>query len=177
MSDNLPMSLEDSDALPVNERSSAFIDSVAFLNFIRMKSLASLREVGKFKSAARPSVGGKNLKASSMEKDKSISYPKPNSAIEVEIEPEDWDSLFGAVEERLRGTVEALDSSTAPVILPDKLSRIKAVVLDCVSSLDALHTALRHDRGLRLASGPKRDASDVRSASPPTSSNSPSPKN
>ncbi len=112
-----------------------------------------------------------------MEKNSAISHPIPNSTVEAEIEPEDWDSLFGAVEERLRGTVETLDSSTAQVTLPDKLSRIKAVVLDCVSSLDTLHTALRHDRGLRLASGPNRDTADVRSASPPTSDNVPSPKN
>jgi len=177
MSDTLTMGIEDPDAAPVNERSSAFIDSIAFLNFVRMKSLVGLRVVGEGKSAAWPSDDGENLKVSSMEKDKVISYPKPNSASEVEIEPEDWDSLFGAVEERLRGTVETLDSSTTPVILPDKLSRIKAVVLDCVSSLDALHTALRHDRALRLANGRERDTSDVQSALPPTSAISPSRKN
>ena len=41
MSDTLPRNSENPDALPVNERSSAFIDSAAFLNFVRLKSLVA----------------------------------------------------------------------------------------------------------------------------------------
>ena len=46
MSDTLPMSPNDRDALPLNERSSAFIDGVAFLNFLRMKSVVALKRGG-----------------------------------------------------------------------------------------------------------------------------------
>ena len=97
--------------------------------------------------------------------------------MDVEIQDDDWDSLFGAVEERLRDTVETLDLTTPQLAAQDKLSRIKSVVLDCVSSLDALHKALRHDRGLHCASSPDRNVAGVRSASRPTSANEASRKN
>ena len=79
----------------------------------------------------------------------------------VEIQDEDWDSLFGAVEERLRCTVETLDSATPQLDSRDKLSLIKSVVLDCVSSLDALHQALRHDRGLHEVTGHDRNIAGI----------------
>ena len=96
MSDTLPRNSENPDALPVNERSSAFIDSAAFLNFVRLKSLVA-SQVG---SGA---IGGDEaLNAPSAEEHNAFAHPTTNSAIEAEIEPEDWDSLFGAIEERLR---------------------------------------------------------------------------
>ena len=177
MSDTLPGNSEDSDALPVNQRSSAFIDGVAFLNFVRLKSRVVSQAGSAEKSAATGAGGGEALNAPSPEQDHAVAHPIANSAIEAEIEPEDWDSLFGAIEERLRGTVETLDSANTQLASQDKLSRIKSVVLDCVSSLDALHTALRHDRGLHLASSPNRDTADVWSASRPTSPNAPSREN
>ena len=177
MSDTLPGNSEDPDALPVNQRSSAFIDSAAFLNFVRLKSLVASQAGSAAKSAATRAGGGEALNAPCTEQDDAVAHPTINVATEAEIEPEDWDSLFGAIEERLRDTVETLDSATTQLASQDKLSRIKSVVLDCVSSLDALHKALRHDRGLHLASSPSRDSADVRSASRPTSPNAPSRKN
>ena len=177
MSDTLPGNSENPDALPLNERSSAFIDSAAFLNFVRLKSRVASREGSAKKGAATGTNVGEALKAPSADQDKAIAFPAISGAMEVEIEPEDWDSLFGAIEERLRGTVETLDSANTQLASQDKLSRIKSVVLDCVSSLDALHTALRHDRGLHLASSPNRDTADVWSASRPTSPNAPSREN
>ena len=168
MSDSLPKNSENPDALPVNQRSSAFIDSAAFLNFVRLKSLVAL-PVGR-----GAIVGGEALNAPSAEENNAVAHPTTIAAVEAEIKPEDWDSLFGAIEERLRGTVDKLDSVTTQLASQDKLSRIKSVVLDCVSSLDSLHTALRHDRGLHLTNSPNKDTSDVRTASRPTSPNAPS---
>ena len=149
MSDTLPMSPNDRDALPLNERSSAFIDGVAFLNFLRMKSVVALKRGGAEETAAKSAGACEQLNVLSTEQDNLFAPPTTIAANEAEIEPEDWDSLFGAVEERLRGTVEALDSAAPQLDSQDKLARIKSVVLDCVSSLDALHKALRHDRGLQ----------------------------
>ena len=163
MSDTLPRNSENLDALPVNERSSAFIDSAAFLNFVRLKSLVASQ------AGSGAIGGGETLNAPSAGENNAVAHTTTNFAIEAEIEPEDWDSLFGAIEERLRGTVDTLDSATTQVPSRNKLSYIKSVVLDCVSSLDALHTALRHDRGLQLTNSPNRDTADVRSASQPTS--------
>lgn len=148
MSDTLATNSEDPDALPMNERSSAFIDSAAFLNFLRMKSLVASQDGSAAKSVGTLADCGGAPLAPSIEQDNAVVHPITSSAIEAEIEPEDWDSLFGAIEERLRGTVDTLDSTTTQLAPQDKLSRIKSVVLDCVSSLDALHKALRHDRRL-----------------------------
>ena len=148
MSDTLPMNFQDSDALPVNQRSSAFIDGAAFLNFVRLKSLVASQAGSMVKSEETDAESGDASLAPSIEQDNAVVHPITSSAIGAEIEPEVWDSLFGAIEERLRGTVDALDSTTTQLAPQDKLSRIKSVVLDCVSSLDALHKALRHDRRL-----------------------------
>ena len=168
MPNTLPGSSEDPDALPLNERSSAFIDGAAFLNFVRLKSRVASQEFSPEKSAATSAAGGVVLKAPFADQDKAAAVLPINTAMEIEIEDEDWDSLFGAVEERLRGTVDTLDSMTPQLASQDNLSRIKSVVLDCVSSLDALHTALRHDRALHVASRPDRNTAGVRLASCPT---------
>ena len=168
MSDTFPENSEDPDAVPVNERSSAFIDSAAFLNFVRLKSGVALQEGSASKIAAISAGAGHALSTISTDQEKVDAFPPTNFATHVEIADEDWDSLFGAVEERLRGTVEALEPIARELASPDKLSRIKSVVLDCVSSLDALHRALRHDRGLYLAGGENKNIAGGRSAFCPT---------
>ena len=176
MSDTFPNDPEDPDAVLFNERSSAFIDNTAFLNFLRLKSLVASEEGSLAKIAATSADAEQAPSTTPADQEKVVSLPRTDAAKRVEIEDEDWDSLFGAVEERLRGTVEALDPIAPELASPDKLSRIKSVVLDCVSSLDALHKALRHDRGLHLAGGPDRNTAGVKSASYPTSANDPSRK-
>lgn len=176
MSDTLPKNPEDPDAVPVNERSSAFIDGAAFLNFVRLKSRVASREGSAPKLAAINADAGHEMSTTSADQEKVVALPPTNTTTQVEIEDEDWDSLFGAVEERLRGTVEALDPIAPELASPENLSRIKSAVLDCVSSLDALHKALRHDRGMHLAGGPDRNIAGVKSASCPTSANDPSRK-
>ena len=148
MSDTLPMNFEDFDALPVNQRSSTFIDGAAFLNFIRLKSLVASQAGNMVQSEETDAESGDAPLSPFIEQENAVVHPITTSAIEAEIEPEDWDSLFGAIEERLRDTVVTLDSTTAQLAPQEKLSRIKSVVLDCVSSLGALHKALRHDRRL-----------------------------
>lgn len=170
MSDTLPKNSEDPDALPVNQRSSAFIDGVAFLNFVRLKSLVVSIAGSAVKSAPTPAGVGESLNPPFTEKDHAVAHPAISVATEAEIEDEDWDSLFGAIEERLRDTVDTLDSTSTQLASQDKLSSIKLVVLDCVSSLDVLHKALRHDRCLHLSGRPGRDIADVWSASSPTTS-------
>jgi hypothetical protein len=171
MSDSLPIPSDDPDALPLNERSSAFIDCAAFLNFVRMKSLVAPQESSAAKNAATCVGGDGAPNAPSLEQDKAITHPAINAAMEAEIQPEDWDSLFGAIEERLRATVEPLDSATTQFTSQDKLCRIRSVVLDCVSSLDSLHMALRHDRGLQSPLKLRQsneDCSDIWTALRPT---------
>ena len=177
MSNNLPKNPHDPDALPLHKRSSAFIDSAAFLNFVRLKSRVAPQEGSAKIGAVTVACVGEALKASSADQYEAAAFPVISGAMEVEIQDEDWDSLFGAVEERLRDTVDALDLMTPQLTAPDKLSRIKSVVLDCVSSLDALHKALRHDRGLHVASSPDGKVAGVMSASRPTSANEASGKN
>ncbi len=176
MSDTLSKNSEYPDALPVNQRSSAFIDCAAFLNFLRMKSQFGPQQVGAAKSAAI-GVGGEAPNPPGTARDHAVSHPAIAVATETEIEDEDWDSLFGAIEERLRDTVDTLDPTSTQLASQDKLSSIKLVVLDCVSSLDVLHKALRHDRCLHLAGRPGREIGDASSASSPTNPLLPSRKN
>ena len=64
----------------------------------------------------------------------------------LEIEEEDWDSLFGAIEEKLESTVnEPLTAATSAQAL-ERASAIRTVVLDCVRSLDTLFKALKRER-------------------------------
>ena len=177
MSDTLPANPEGSDELPLNERSSDFIDGVAFLNFVRLKSQLSPQGGIAGKNAAITGCDSDAPNAPSADPSQHAARPSTSAEAQVEIQDEDWDSLFGAVEERLRGTVEALDSNTTQLAPQEKLSRIKSVVLDCVNSLDALHQALRHDRGLHAADSWDRNAAGTRSASHPTSPNHSSRKN
>lgn len=82
----------------------------------------------------------------------------PHMAKTAELPPtisvDDWDSLFVAVEERLRQAVEERRDT-----LPDlpahsaelSASQVQAIVLDCVDSLNLLHTALKQERSRRPA--------------------------
>lgn len=168
MPDTLPANPDGADALPLNERSSAFIDGVAFLNFVRLKSQLAPQEGIAEKSAATGAGSDDAVIFQPTDQAHRAPGPLKNAAVEIEIQDEDWDSLFGAIEERLRGTVETLDSNTTQLAPQEKLSRIKSVVLDCVNSLDALHQALRHDRGLHAAGSRDRNAAGTRSALHPT---------
>ncbi|HQS31197.1 MAG: hypothetical protein B7X59_09095 [Polaromonas sp. 39-63-203] len=64
----------------------------------------------------------------------------------VEIEEEDWNSLFGAVEEKLQSAVNESSTAATPEQALEKVSAIRAVVLDCVRSLDTLLKALKQER-------------------------------
>lgn len=179
MPDTLPENSEEPDELPVNERSSAFIDSAAFLNFVRLKSQVAAQQGGPEKSAVPRVTGCTARDAPLTDQDKIAAVIPARTQMngEIEIEVEDWDSLFGAVEERLRGTVETLDSATPQPASSEKLSRIKSVVLDCVNSLDALHKALRHDRERHETSSTFRNSASIRLASRPTGRIDPTRKN
>ena len=161
MSEILPGIPDDPDALPLNERSSAFIDGAAFIDFVRLKSRLAPQDGRDDESAATGADSGEVLKATSACQGNAVARSATDAAMRAEIQDEDWDSLFGAVEERLRCTVETLDSATPQLDSLDKLSVIKSVVLDCVSSLDTLHQALRHDRGLQAATGHDRNNAGI----------------
>lgn len=64
----------------------------------------------------------------------------------VEIEEEDWNSLFGAVEEKLQSAVKESSTAATPAQALEKITAIRAVVLDCVRSLDTLFKALKQER-------------------------------
>jgi hypothetical protein len=99
--------------------------------------------------------------------------PRPNSQIDIE----DWDSLFGAVEERLRSTVEKLDTTTTPLPGKDNVSRIKSVVLDCVSALETLHQSLKQERRAHSLLEVSGANSDTSAASPLTGKHCSVPNN
>ena len=161
MSEILPGNPDDPDALPLNERSSAFIDGAAFVDFVRQKSRLAPQDGRDDENAATRADRSESLNASSDCQVHAVAGFTTDAAMGVEIEDEDWDSLFGAVEERLRGTVETLDSATPQLDSRDKLLVIKSVVLDCVSSLDTLHQALRHDRRMHGPVGHNRDNAGI----------------
>ena len=64
----------------------------------------------------------------------------------VLIEEEDWNSLFGAVEERLQSTVNQPLAAATPAQALEKASIMREVVLDCVGALDTLFRALKQER-------------------------------
>jgi hypothetical protein len=162
MSDISSSSSEDLDPLPVNQRSSAFIDGVAFLEFVRLKSLATLKE-GSAENNVAPPVPASEAAPLYSNKDTTT-----NLQTSSEIRIEDWDSLFDAVEERLRDTVEQSDSIATPAAAQSSASRVKAVVLDCVAALGQLHNALRQERSAHAAHPFHTPASDKTVASPLT---------
>ena len=64
----------------------------------------------------------------------------------LDIAPEDWSDLLSAVKTRLRMAVGA-QAATSGDPLRGSLARIQAHVLECVSALDQLHTAMLHESG------------------------------
>lgn len=143
MSDILSKNSEDPDALPLNERSTSFIDGVAFLEFVRLKSLADPVGGSAAKNgAACACVPGGEVATGAHGQDHDVSLPPTADPIDIK----DWDILFAAVEERLRTTVEKPDLAAVALTGHDGAARIKAVVLDCVNALDKLHQALRQQR-------------------------------
>ena len=87
------------------------------------------------------------------------SHPPPTSLAFAHLEErlldiaiDDWNELFRAVEERLKATV---GTPLAPVseafkAKPDDIGlKVQHVVLECVTALGQLHTALTHERNLR----------------------------
>ena len=70
----------------------------------------------------------------------------------VLIEEEDWNSLFGAVEERLQSTVNQPLAAATPAQALEKASIMRDVVLDCVRALDTLFKALKQERAARRPS-------------------------
>ena len=90
--------------------------------------------------------------ASLAKDDKSTGYSNVNGRPlredreHLEIEEEDWNSLFGAIEEKLESTVNAPLTAATPAQALEQASAIRTVVLDCVSSLDTLFKALKRER-------------------------------
>lgn len=161
MSDFLSKNFEDPDAGPVNERSSAFIDGVAFLEFVRLKSLAATKDGSAAKNGAIAVPDSETANGASDGHDHVMSRPQ----IKAQIDIEDWDSLFDAVEERLRDIVEKPDLAATPLAAQHNASRVKAAVLDCVGALDKLHKALRQERRVYAAQHVHRATSDKAVAS------------
>ena len=176
MSDNLSKHFVDPDALPVNERSSAFIEGVAFLDFVRLKSLATVHDGSGATNGRVPAPAGGDATGPPNEHQPATSHPP----IADQIDAEDWDSLFGAVEERLRTTIGALgegpEATAAPSAGRDNPSQIKAVVLDCLNALDMLHKALRQGRDRPTPSALQPTSSDVPAASRLTNGHDPGSK-
>lgn len=138
---------EDSGAWPLNERSSAFIDGAAFLNFVRLKSLTTPID-GNAAKAAATLLSARDPAIVSLNELDSIAGDRQSTC---QIAIEDWDFLFSAVEQRLRDTVAQLDLAPTVPDAQNSASRIKAVVLDCVNALDQLHMALRQERSTHAA--------------------------
>lgn len=64
----------------------------------------------------------------------------------------DWDALYNAVETRLRHVVGeqlGMQPDVPEHAASLSASLVQAVVLDCVSALDQLHTALQQERRQR----------------------------
>jgi hypothetical protein len=160
MSDIVSKNSDDPDAGPVNERSSAFIDGAAFLEFVRLKSLVVPQDGGAANDGASSIPAGSADIVTPNGHGQTVSYPHTDAHSNCRIDVGDWDSLFGAVEERLRDTVEKADLAATPLAAQYNAWRVKSVVLDCVSALDKLHRALRQERSLywtHPATGPASD--------------------
>lgn len=67
----------------------------------------------------------------------------------TDIAGEDWDDLLTAVKARLRLTVADRPGRNGD-FLPGPMGRVQANVLECVSALDQLHLAMKHERERRL---------------------------
>jgi hypothetical protein len=73
--------------------------------------------------------------------------PAPASRPGVEIAVPDWDELFHAVEARLRASVDvSMVSGSIEKPLAGVTGDVQLVVLECLTALRQLHTALTHER-------------------------------
>lgn len=72
------------------------------------------------------------------------------AAPSLDIAVDDWDLMFRAVEERLRTAVGGRLVATSGLQGQDAACPIQGIVLECVSALEQLHTALTQERGQRV---------------------------
>lgn len=177
MSDFVSKNSEEPDAGPVNERSSAFIDGVAFLEFVRLKSLVAHKDGSAEKNRASTVSEVKVANGTSNGHGHTVSSPAADAHSDSQIDIADWDSLFHAVEERLCDTVEKADLAATPLAAQYNAWRVKSIVLDCVSSLDKLHKALRQERSTHTSHQANGATSDNSVASPLTNGHDLNPNN
>ena len=64
----------------------------------------------------------------------------------LHIPTEDWDIMFRAIQLRLREAVGERPKSAPPPQADDTAGHIQVVVLECVSAMEQLEAALRHQR-------------------------------
>ncbi|WP_349277457.1 hypothetical protein [Polaromonas hydrogenivorans] len=67
----------------------------------------------------------------------------------LDIATADWDVLFHAIEERLGATVADQPGAPFPLFTDETAARNRVVVLECISAMEQLHTALTHERQSR----------------------------
>jgi len=63
---------------------------------------------------------------------------------------EDWNLLFRSIELRLRATVGDRPESAPPPQVDDFAGKIQVAVLECISAMEQLHTALTYERQGRM---------------------------
>lgn len=177
MSDSLSNNSENPDALPVNERPTSFIDGATYLEFVRLKSLVTPRDGSPEKNDLSAMADVKAADTNPGGHGHTVSYPDSNADSNSQIDTGDWDSLFDAVEQRLRDAVEKPELTATALEAQYNAWRIKSVVLDCVSALDKLHKALRHERSTHAPHQTNGVNSDNSVASPLTNGHDPTANN
>lgn len=75
--------------------------------------------------------------------------PALETTAQAKIAPEDWDILFCAIQERLRGALAPRSAATPPLSVDAVAHRLDALVLECVLDMGRLHAALKLERGQR----------------------------
>lgn len=76
-----------------------------------------------------------------------LPHPAGASAPSLQdIATEDWDVLFRAIEERLGAMVADKPGAPLALFTHETAARNKVVVLECISAMEQLHTALTHER-------------------------------
>lgn len=64
----------------------------------------------------------------------------------LQISVADWDVLFHAIQLRLRNAVGDCLPSVPPSQTGDTVGRVQITVLECITAMEQLHVALRHER-------------------------------
>lgn len=67
----------------------------------------------------------------------------------LQIATEDWDILFRAIEERLSAIFADKPGAPIALLMDETAARNKVVVLECISAMEQLYTALKHERQSR----------------------------